>query len=363
MNLTRFRPNLTSNTALAFAAFFIAFSIWTIAKQDELMEEDLQVPVRVNAPAYARISVQPRQVDLTLRFPVSQANLLASADLYINLGALAGDRDPLSWAAGGGELTMEIDAKNVANLPRTFQVAEIQDSRVTLTGELYTHEAVVEPNITGQPGEGYYASRPFTYPQTIQLIGAPDDLDRLNRNANGEVIVATTPIDIRGKTENLEVRDARIVLPENILLGEEESGYVTVTVPIREQTGRQVIRDIPIVVEVYTGGLEARVQPVTASVRVEGPLSLIQSLQPEDLRVFPREPIDERPGAEISVTLDVQFAQTAPQQARDKVNIVTDSLIPKSANVRIIDLEGEGVPSTAPSTQPAAGGGFARLSP
>lgn len=347
MNLFPFRPNLTSNTSLALASFFIAFAIWTIAKEGELTEQDLSVPVNFEAPPYAELSASPKSVSLTLRFPVSQSNLLDRRKVWIDLGKHPGG-DPRTWAGldEAQSRVVNIEPRNavLSNLPRTFQVIEVQPTSIMVSGKLHNREARVEPLITGKPNEGFVASSPQTEPPTLTLIGAPGDLEKLQTNDNDEIVVTTAAIDIEGQTEYFETR-TEVILPQGVELAEGQTRRVRVVVPIKEEVGSRIITGIPVEVPTYSMDVRPSITPETASVRVEGPLSLINGLSPKDLLILPKEAIEETVGTEATVSLDVQFGEDISQPVREKVTIVNESLSPKMALLRMEDI----APATSPN--------------
>lgn len=349
INPFHFRPNLTSNWSLAIASFFIALAIWTIAKEDQLMEQELDVPVRFVAPEYAQLEVSPKMISVRLRFPVSQSNLLDPTNVWYDLGKQPGG-DPRSWAGLDEKKSkvVDLESRNVIlnKLLRSFQVVEIQPTSIMISGKLNNREARVEPNIVGTPGAGFVASRPRTDPPTLVLIGAPEDLEKMPQNNNGEVTITTDAIDINGQTDFYETR-AEVQLPEGVELAEGQTRRVTVVVPISEEVGSKTILGIPVVVQLFGENVQAQVTPQTASVRVEGPLSLIESLTPADFTVLPKESLEEVPGADVTVTLDVQFSGAVAQRVRERVTIVTESLMPKSAHVKIMDSASASAPVPA----------------
>jgi len=336
MNPMRFRLNLTSNLSLALASFFIAFAIWTIAKEDEMTEQKIDVAVRFQPPAYATLRVEPRTVQVTVRYPVSQANLLNPASVRVDLGGAIGE--PRLWAGVNEEKTrtVEIDPRNaVHNLPQNFQVVQVQPGSVLLHGVLNAREAYIEPRIIGSPAAGYVAGKPQIDPATVMLIGAEADLDQLARNNNDEVVVPTEEINITGRNEYYETR-AEILLPERVQLAEQQIPRATVIIPINEETGPKEITGIPVTVQTYSKQLAAQVTPAQASVRVEGPLSLVQGITAQDLVILPRETVEETLNAVSTVKLDCQFAETVPQKIREKVNIVQESLNPRTVQIKMV---------------------------
>lgn len=126
---------------------------------------------------------------------------------------------------------------------------------------------------TGEPAPGHRLLDVRVEPDSIQVTGAPDQLDTL--------FVQTEPIDITGLTESL-TQQVSLNLPDGITPVDLQPVFVTVeVVPIR--TSAVVQR--PVEVRALEEGLEAIVDPQEVRVFMFGPLPVLESLATDDVRV------------------------------------------------------------------------------
>ncbi|UCG23303.1 MAG: hypothetical protein JSW55_14265 [Chloroflexota bacterium] len=125
---------------------------------------------------------------------------------------------------------------------------------------------------TGEPAPGHRLLDVKVEPASIQVTGAPAELDTL--------IVQTEPLDINGLTESLTQRVA-LDLPEGITPIDLPPVFVTVeVVPIRTSS----VVQSPVEVRGLEEGLEATVEPQELRVFMFGPLPVLESLADDDVR-------------------------------------------------------------------------------
>jgi len=344
----RLRTDLTSNLWLVFASVFIAFIIWLIAKEGHLVDHTLQVQIRFERPANAEIVSTANEATVHLRLPVSQTARVNRSNCWIEINPdLIGD--PSEWRSPEFQKTVRLHPSMVVldDLPPTVQATSVEPAKVDLSFRLFTLEALVRPQTTGQPLEGFrLAGELRVEPERVTLTAAPSLLQQLPRNESGEAAVETAPIDLSGHDEYFETR-AGLLLPDGVGMALGLEARVNVIVPIEELTAERTIAGVPIRVQTFSVAVQARIEPKKAAVKIEGPRSLVLRLGPEDFSVTPKEAFNEEPGAVADLALDCQFHESVGRRERESVRIA--GLEPKSVHVEMVSLATP-APTPPPST-------------
>lgn len=149
-----------------------------------------------------------------------------------------------------------------------YYVVITQNPRVPQT----TAKAVaVIPEIDGEPAYGYGLLGVRVTPPTVTLSGLPEELATIET-------VRTEPVMITGATKDV-VREVGLVGPPEF----SRSTRVRVAVQIAPAIAATVVRGVKVQVQNAPAGLIARVVPATVDVQVQGPVSIISKLRPEDL--------------------------------------------------------------------------------
>ena len=86
-------------------------------------------------------------------------------------------------------------------------------------------------DVTGAPAEGYKYTGCTSTPESVQVCGKSEDIDKMS-----EIDVPASLIDISGASESVEMTvDIKPYLPKEVELVDENSANVTVTVKIEEE--------------------------------------------------------------------------------------------------------------------------------
>ena len=85
--------------------------------------------------------------------------------------------------------------------------------------------------VTGSPAEGYKYTGCISTPESVQVCGKSEDIDKIS-----EIDVPESAVDISGASAPIELTvDITQYLPEGVNLVDENSGNVTVTVKIEQE--------------------------------------------------------------------------------------------------------------------------------
>lgn len=145
---------------------------------------------------------------------------------------------------------------------------------VTLTRspvEFGTPKAVaVIPTIVGTPAFGYSVLSVRLLPQTVNLSGNPARLATVES-------VITEPVNITGAIRDVE-QEVSVVTP----LGLTASRRIRVSVQIAPAVAVTLVQGVRVEIRNVPAGAVAEVDPKTIQVQVQGPISVISRLRPED---------------------------------------------------------------------------------
>ncbi len=134
-------------------------------------------------------------------------------------------------------------------------------------------EKPITVNWVGEPAPGYRLLDVKAEPTSVQVTGAPAELENLR--------VQTEPVDISGLTES-DTFQVALDLPDGIGLVEVQP--IVVTVEIEPILTSDVVRR-PVEIRALEEGFEAIIDPEQVRVFIFGPLPVLDSLAEDDIRV------------------------------------------------------------------------------
>ncbi len=137
---------------------------------------------------------------------------------------------------------------------------------------------VVKIVTSGQISAGYRLTNIYALPPTVTIFSSDPTLVE---NIPG--FVETTPINLNGASEDMEIR-ITLNLPEGISVVGEQN--ITVQIGIDPIQSSLNYADIPIFFEGLGEGLEATVSPEAVDVFLSGPLNILENLDPASIIVI-----------------------------------------------------------------------------
>ena len=168
-------------------------------------------------------SVKPDQVTIT-----GAESVLAQVDRAV---AQVGDVDGISedtelpaslvlYDANGNELNQSQIENNLGENGLSVSVEVLRVKSIPVVFD-----------VTGSPAEGYKYTGCTSTPESVQVCGKSEDIDKIS-----EIDVPASLIDISGASESVEMTvDIKPYLSEEVELVDENSANVTVTVKIEEE--------------------------------------------------------------------------------------------------------------------------------
>ncbi len=179
---------------------------------------------------------------------------------------------------------------------------------------------VVRIVTSGQIAAGYRLTNIFSIPPTVTIYSSDPNLVEAIPG-----FVETTPINLNGANEDIEVR-VSLNLPQGInVVGSQN---VTVQIEIDPVESSISFSNIPVQIEGLEEGLEANVSPESVDVFLSGPVNVLESLSPSQLTVV-IDLADRGPG---TYTL-------APEVILENEEVSTDAILPNTLEVIISEAE------------------------
>ncbi len=305
---------------------------------------DHTVPVKVQINASpVRWQVEPQNVELSLepliskKFPV-QTTVNGEAPLGYTKGTLL--RSPAEVTVSGpesvvsqvAEVEATIDITGARETKKLTVTVEARDSNgdpvsgVTLTPKVVTitqpisleggyKNVVVRVETTGKLANGYRLTNISVSPPNVTVFSSNPQL--VNELPG---YVETTPVDLTGLSDDIEVRVA-LNLPADITLVGVQSVLVQVSVAAIETS---LTITIPVEILGLPPNLEASISPSTIDVIVAGPLPVLDTLTTASFR------------AVIDLTgLDLGSYQLAPTVDLVPDQVQVQTILPDSVEVTI----------------------------
>lgn len=230
-----------------------------------------RVPVTTRAAGqlpigYELASMAALTSTVTVRGPESLVALVSEAVAEINVTGLTAGVEPgvklKPVGAGGGEIRgVRIEPANVKVGVQVIQSTIIRTVPLTV-------------DVTGVPDTGYRVSSVATSPSTIQIQGAVQALQAIDRIALPAIEVAGARADI--------ARSLAIPMPPGVTTLGVSRATVTITVA---QVGGAQRTSFGVHAINVPPGLTARLVTPTIEVVLNGPIPALNALLPDDVRV------------------------------------------------------------------------------
>jgi YbbR domain-containing protein len=260
------RKLFVEDWSLKLLSLAIALVLWLLVTgQNQPVTAHLNVQLNFIRPPSLEISNDPpRTVDVMLTGSRNKLDDLTSLDLVATVD-ISDQR--------AGERVLRLADKAQISLPQGVKVDGFQPSAVPVRlEEIVERQVPLDPKLEGKPAAGYdiYSVRPSR--ETVTLRGPESRVAALQR-------VPTESIWISGHKESFTATNVAVDVPDPKV--DVIDPVVNVEIEIGEHRAEKSFSGVT-----ASGTDGARVQPSSASVTLLGPASLLDSLKPEELKVF-----------------------------------------------------------------------------
>jgi YbbR domain-containing protein len=263
------------------------------------MEESFALPSRamVSGPASSVGKVEK------LRAVVDIAGRRADLEETVRLVPVGDQVEPLSG--------VQVDPETVKVSVRIRQLGGYRDVAVKVV-------------IEGQVAPGYRLTNVIVSPPIVTVFSSDPELV-----AALPGFVETEPLDLTNANDDIEQR-VSLNLPSDISLVGEQSVLIQVSIAAIE-TSRTLTRILEI--QGLASGLVATPSPDTVNVILTGPLPVLESLRPEDVRVILN-----------LMGLDLGTHQVTPTVTILPSGVVVETVLPSTIEV-VISIQGPPTPT------------------
>ncbi|MGB3716257.1 MAG: CdaR family protein [Candidatus Promineifilaceae bacterium] len=242
----------------------------TVIRMEQIITRDIPISVQVRGDVarghrQGETRVEPEFVQIT--GPAPRVSELAEGRVTIFVDDAREDiteeRPPTFYDSDG-------NVASVVGLTVSPDEVEVIIPVIELAGFA---EKPITVNWVGEPAPGYRLLDVNAEPTSVQVTGAPADLEGLR--------IQTEPVDISGLEES-DTFQVALDLPDGI--GMVDVQPIVVTVEIEPILTSDVVRR-PVEIRALGEGLEAIVDPEQVRVFLFGPLTVLDSLAEDDIRV------------------------------------------------------------------------------
>lgn len=333
------RGGLRREASLFAAAWLIATVIWIIARLGDLESERVLVPVRVeNIPPNVNLQFLPTNIPVVVAFPQSLRSQVVPQNFEVRLDlaeVFAGD--PRTWAGREspevGQARVSLDRVHTLNLPQSVRVTDLGQTRVQFEASLVTQLVPVRVETAGEPPANHeLRDEPRADPSQVLVTGSPEALRRLAEPGSS---IPVRPISLEGRSRDF-VEYPELRMPQGVELV-DPTVRVQVSVGVREKERSVELAEVPIRVQTFQKGLEARATPETAMVRVKARHSVLARVVPSMIAFAPREPLVEKVGEKRTIELDASISPDAPEEIR--LNATIEEFSPRTVEIEFVETK------------------------
>ena len=332
---------LGENANLALVSVAIAMVAWVFAKNAEMQETTLTVPVvAMGLDSRVEARVSPARVDVRIRYPrdlessISSGNFrfqVDTADLRDGLG--------LDWRAKDLPLTEKMLVTSFRGRRRIDLLKAGGDSnsvRVELRAN--AQPALVEPVVVGadRMKPGFQLVTPVrVIPREVYVTGSPESLAALPRDeATSRIRLLTEPLNVADRT-GMSLETVGIQLPPGVDLVGRPSRGAEVALEVQEvQTIREIAGVLLDFQALSPDAVRLEYSCRSTTVTAYGPASLLQGLGPSSFEATLVRPAEEVPDTERELPLEVRLAPGVTDEVRAKVTV--KAFDPKTLPVRYV---------------------------
>ena len=366
----RERPPVSDVVLVAFS-LVLALVVWVIVRQRETLTETffvavvpregtLHPSVEINGPP------RPEAVGVQINFPKALERTFRNERMELLV-----DQGPLRRLAGVGdfgEVNLSASLEDVVLPPRASSARVVQfidrrgeiSSQATIgfSARLRTVSATIRPNIVGDPPHGFEVDWENVRVEPVQVHDVAVDRTRALRHQSEPLVLATEPVH---PDPDPARRKAFYVVPfDDQDAGRYAEGIwaipdrpiprLDVRVPLREIQRTVTFDNIPFSYEPFSAGeFVAQVEPSSFSVRLSGPMRVVDQITPAMLRLRVDAWIEDRPGTNTDVKLDVDILP-ADEALRARLPEVRREVTPRSVTIRLLGPEEAPAPAEEPPT-------------
>lgn len=274
------RDFFTRNLGYKGVSLLFAVTFWAWVQSEERVEERMKVPVSWKLPEGLTLLEAPLEsAFVTVEGVQASVRALRAAKLAITIDLRT---------ATEGEAQVELSDRSVENLPAQVRVKEIQPGSLKVVlDRIQSRRVRVTAATRGEPAAGYKIASVKVEPERVDLIGPGSVLQTLSE-------VKTDAVDVNGLRDDAEF-EVGLALKKDQLRPEKTSP-IKVKVRVAAMVKERKVEAVPLIVD--TPGWKTSITTVT--VTLNGPVDVVEKVDPSRLSARIIVPEGTEPGAEAS---------------------------------------------------------------
>jgi len=288
--------NLFKNLDLKLISLVVATILWVMVTGKDYRYGDFNIPIELKGLpenlVITRAGVEDKEIkNATVRIRASETIIRTlderSMFLRVDISNL-----------GAGHHPVPLTEDMVTGRPPGAEITDIFPSVLELDIEemLILPLVEVNPEILGKPADNYDISRIICTPSRVSVRGPKSIVQQIEK-------ISTPPVNVEGLAETVLQRTLRLIPPHPQVSVNPEA--VDLRIEISEKVISKSFRKIP--VEIRGARYVTQINPRTLGVWVKGPISEINKLAAENIKVFVTLTGDEPRLKNISLNPQSEF--------------------------------------------------------
>ncbi|MCJ7795844.1 MAG: hypothetical protein MUQ56_03625 [Thermoleophilia bacterium] len=311
----------------------MAFVVWLIAKEGELVQQPFAIPLRITNLPDDRVEARVYRDQIlvsSIHITVGAPKNLGAQLMAEHFGVELDWRDltqPKEWPECleftasvmlGPEsiaLSLQLSEDLLDRIRRNVQYLAIEPRKVTIKTAYITRPAAVMIQPRGKPARGYELAEPlasFGLASNVSLTASQRHFVELGAEGEKDLVeILTEDVDLEGRKESY-VAQVGLILPVNVSVVPGHAGKVPIRVEIRETLITRTIQMVAVEVPLPVTFASVDFSPRTADVTVRGPMLFVEKMEAAHLVVRPTR-LPENPKGEVALGLAAFASDAAPK--------------------------------------------------
>ena len=289
--------NLLQNLPLKLISLVIAVFLWLMVTGKDYRYGDFDIPIELKGLPENLILTRAASEDQEVKNATVRIRATETVIRSLDERSMFLQMDISSL--GQGDHLMQLSGDMVMGKPPGAEITEITPRVLELNIEelLIKPIVVVNPEILGKPADNYDIWQINCNPPSVRVQGPKSVVEKIEK-------ISTPQINVDGMSQSMIERSMLLVPPHPLVSLFPE--VVNLRIRIGEKLISKNFRNVP--VEIVGAEYELRINPRSLSVTVTGPISQIESLARENVRVFIE--LSGNEPREQDIRVDPQFACT-----------------------------------------------------
>ena len=267
--------NLLENLSLKLISVVIAIFLWFMVTGKDYRVGDFNIPIELMGLPENLILTRAASEDSEIKNAIVRIRATETVIITLDERSMFLQMDISNL--GMGHHLMQLSGDMVMGRPPGAEITEITPGVLELDIEdlLIKPVVVVKPEILGKPADNYDIWQINCTPPSVRVQGPKSVVEKIEK-------ISTPQINVDGMSQSTLERSLLLVPPHPLVSLFPK--VVNLRIRIGEKLITKNLRNIP--VEIVGVDYLPRINPKSLSTTVTGPISQIENLSKENVRVF-----------------------------------------------------------------------------